>query len=98
MIDHNTRRVFLPFLIIVFLTFYPCFRQVTNDSSKGATVTIVLTIVFYYYKEYYSCLLFLHCCSCSRKVTGDNTEEAIVTIAGGNILDETWSRLSKLYT
>jgi hypothetical protein len=46
MIDHNTRRVFLSFLIIVFLTFYPCFRQVTSDSSEGATVTIVLTIVF----------------------------------------------------
>jgi glucan phosphoethanolaminetransferase (alkaline phosphatase superfamily) len=46
MIDHNTRRVFLSFLIIVFLTFYPCFRQVTSDSSEGATVTIVLAIVF----------------------------------------------------
>jgi branched-subunit amino acid transport protein AzlD len=45
MIDHNTRRVFLSFLIIVFLTFYPCFRQVTSDSSKGATVMIVLAIV-----------------------------------------------------
>jgi hypothetical protein len=45
MIDHNTRRVFLSFLIIVFLTFDPCFRQVTSDSSKGATVTIVLAIV-----------------------------------------------------
>jgi hypothetical protein len=47
MIDHNTRRVFLSFLIIVFLTFYPCFRQVsTSDSSEGDTMTIVLTIVF----------------------------------------------------
>jgi hypothetical protein len=46
MIDHNTRRVFLSFLIIVFLTFYPCFRKVTSDSSEGAIVTIVLTIVF----------------------------------------------------
>jgi hypothetical protein len=45
MIDHNIRRVFLSFLIIVFLTFYPCFKQVTSDSSKGATVMIVLTIV-----------------------------------------------------
>jgi hypothetical protein len=43
-------------------------------------------------------LLFLPCCSCSRQVTGDNPEEAIVTVAGGNILDETWNRLSKLYT
>jgi hypothetical protein len=46
MIDHNTRRVFLSFLIIVFLTFYPCFRQVTSDSFEGATMTIVLAIVF----------------------------------------------------
>jgi hypothetical protein len=46
MIDHNTRRVFLSFLIIVFLDFYPCYKQVTSDSSEGATVTIVLTIVF----------------------------------------------------
>jgi hypothetical protein len=46
MIDHNTRRVFLSFFIIVFVTFYPCFREVTSDISEGATVTIVLTIVF----------------------------------------------------
>jgi hypothetical protein len=46
MIDHNTRRVLLSFLIIVFLTFGVCFRQVTSDSSEGVTVTIVLTIVF----------------------------------------------------
>ena len=45
MIDHNTRRVLLSFLIIVFLTFDPCFRQVTSDSSEGATVTIVLAII-----------------------------------------------------
>jgi hypothetical protein len=45
MIDHNTRRVLLSFLIIVFLTFDHCFRQVTSDSSKGATVTIVLAII-----------------------------------------------------
>jgi hypothetical protein len=29
---------------------------------------------------------------------GDNHEEIIVTIARRNILDETWSILSKLYT
>jgi hypothetical protein len=46
MIDHNTRRVLLSFLIIVFLIFGSCFRQVTSDSSEGATVTIVLAIVF----------------------------------------------------
>ena len=45
MIDHNTRRVLLSFLIIVFLTFDHCFMQVTSDSSKGATVTIVLAII-----------------------------------------------------
>jgi hypothetical protein len=45
MIDHNTRRVLLSFIIIVFLTFDPCFRQVTSDSSKGVIVTIVLAIV-----------------------------------------------------
>jgi hypothetical protein len=46
MIDHNTKRLFLSFLIIVFLTFYPCFGHVRSDSAEGATVTIVLTIVF----------------------------------------------------
>jgi hypothetical protein len=45
MIDHNTRRVLFSFLIIVFITFDPCFRQVTSDSSEGATVTIVLVII-----------------------------------------------------
>jgi heme/copper-type cytochrome/quinol oxidase subunit 4 len=98
MIDHNSKTVFLSFLIIVFLTFYPCFRKVTSDSSEGATVMIILTIVFIIIIEHYSCLLFLPCCSCSGLVIGDNLEEAIVTVAGGNILDETWSILSKLYT
>jgi hypothetical protein len=46
MIDHNTRRVLLSFFIIVFITFNPCSREVTSDSYEGATVTIVLTIVF----------------------------------------------------
>jgi hypothetical protein len=45
MIDHNTRRVLLSFLIIVFLTFDSCFRKVTSDSSEGATMTIFLAIV-----------------------------------------------------
>jgi hypothetical protein len=97
MIDHNTRRVLLSFLIIVFLTFNSCFRQVTSASSEGATVTIVLAIVIII-KKYYSCLLFLPCCSCSEKVIGDNPKEAIMTVVGDNILDETWSKLSKLYT
>jgi hypothetical protein len=42
--DHNTRRVLISFRI-VFLTFDLCFRQVTSNSSKGATVMIVLTVV-----------------------------------------------------
>ena len=59
----------------------------------------LFSLLFYYsYKEYYLCLLFFPCCSCSGHVTGDNPEEAIVTVSWGNILDETWSRLSKLYT
>jgi hypothetical protein len=100
MIDHNTRRVLLSFLIIVFLNFDPCFRNVISDSSEGDTMTIFLVIYYYYYyyKEYYSCILFLPYCSCFGQVTGDNLEEAIVTVARGNILDETWNRLSRLYT
>jgi hypothetical protein len=40
MFDHNTRRVLTSFCI-VFLTFDLFFRQVTSDSSKGATVMII---------------------------------------------------------
>jgi hypothetical protein len=58
MSDHNTRRVLISFRI-VFLTFDLCFRQVTSDSSKGSTVTIIHAIVVLLLsKEYYSCLLF----------------------------------------
>jgi hypothetical protein len=57
MFDHNTRRVLISFRI-VFLTFDLCFRQVTSDSSKGATVTITCAIVLSLSKEYYSLLLF----------------------------------------
>jgi RsiW-degrading membrane proteinase PrsW (M82 family) len=46
MTDHKTRRVLLSFLIIVFINFYPCFKRVTCDISKGSTMTIVLAIVF----------------------------------------------------
>jgi hypothetical protein len=54
----NTRRVLISFRI-VFLTFDPCFRQVTSDSSRGATVTIIHVIVLLLLsKEYYSFLLF----------------------------------------
>jgi hypothetical protein len=43
MFDHNIRRVLISFRI-VFLTFDPCFRQVTSEISKGATVMIVRAI------------------------------------------------------
>jgi hypothetical protein len=46
MFDHNTRRVLISFHI-VFLTFDPYFRQVTNESSKGATATIIRAIVLF---------------------------------------------------
>jgi hypothetical protein len=58
MFDHDTRRVLTSFRI-VFLNFDTCFRQVTSESSKGTTVTIVRAIVLLLLsKEYYSCLLF----------------------------------------
>jgi hypothetical protein len=58
MVDHNTRRVLIPFRIVI-LTFDLCFRQVTSDSSKGATVAIIRAIVLLLLpKECYSCLLF----------------------------------------
>jgi hypothetical protein len=44
MFDHNTIRVLTSFRF-VFLTLDLCFRQATNDSSKGATVMIVHAIV-----------------------------------------------------
>jgi hypothetical protein len=44
MVDHNTIRVLTSFRI-VFLTFDPYFRQVTNDRFKGATVMIIHAIV-----------------------------------------------------
>jgi hypothetical protein len=50
MFDHNTMRVLISFRI-VFLTFNLCFRQITSDSSKGATVMIVHAINLYYQKD-----------------------------------------------
>jgi hypothetical protein len=44
MFDHNARRVLTSFRI-VFLTFDPCFREVTSNSSKGATVMIIHVFV-----------------------------------------------------
>jgi hypothetical protein len=46
MIDHNTRRVFLSFIIILFLTFEPCLRKVTSDIFEGATMMTVHAIFF----------------------------------------------------
>ena len=56
MFDHNTIRVLTSFRI-VFLTLDLCFRQVTSDIFKGATVMIICAIVLLS-KEYYSSLLF----------------------------------------
>jgi hypothetical protein len=50
MFDHNTMRVLTSFRI-VFLTFNLCFRQVTSDNSKGASVMIVRAITLYYQKD-----------------------------------------------
>jgi hypothetical protein len=50
MFDHNTMRVLTSFRI-VFLTFNLCFRQITSDSSKGATMMIVCAIALYYQKD-----------------------------------------------
>jgi hypothetical protein len=44
MFDHNTIRVLNSFRI-VFLTFDLYFRQVTSDTSKGATVMIIRAII-----------------------------------------------------
>jgi hypothetical protein len=56
MFARNTRGMLISFRII-FLTFDPCSRQVTNESSKGSIVTIICAI-FLLSKEYYYCLLF----------------------------------------
>jgi hypothetical protein len=41
MLDHNTIRVLTSFRIVS-ITFDLCFRHATSDSSKGATVMIML--------------------------------------------------------
>jgi hypothetical protein len=85
MFDHNTRRVLTSFRI-VFLTFDLCFRQVTSDSSKGATVMIIRVFVL---STIIKRVLFLLVVLLTLfQVTGDNLEEAIVKVAEGNILDE----------
>jgi hypothetical protein len=87
MFDHNTRRVLISFRIF-FLTFDPCFRQVTNEISKGATVMIIRAIVLFTIIK--KVLFLLVVLLALFQVTGDNPEEAIVKVAeGDNILDET---------
>jgi hypothetical protein len=86
MFDHNTRRVLTSFRI-VFLTFDLCFRQVTSDSSKGATMTIIRAIVLFTIIK--RVLFLLVVLLTLFQVTGDNPEEAIVKVAEGNKLDET---------
>jgi hypothetical protein len=86
MFDHNTRRVLTSFHI-VFLTFDLCFKQVTSDSSKGATVMIIRAIVL---STIIKRILFLLVVLLTLfQVTGDNPEKAIVKVAEGNILYET---------
>ena len=86
MFDHNTRRVLTSFRI-VFLTFDLCFRQVTSDSSKGATMMIIRAIVL---STIIKRVLFLLVVLLTLfQVTGDNFEEAIVKVVEGNILYET---------
>jgi hypothetical protein len=86
MFDHNTRRVLISFHI-VFLTFDLCFRQVTSDSSKGATVMIIRAIVLFTIIK--RVLFLLVVLLTLFQVIGDNPEEAIVKVTEGNKLDET---------
>jgi hypothetical protein len=86
MFDHNTIRVLTSFCI-VFLTLDLCFRQVTSESSKGATVMIVRAIAL---STIIKRVLFLLVVLLTLfQVTGDNSEEAIVKVVEGNILYET---------
>ena len=78
MFDHNTRRVLISFHI-VFLTFDLCFRQVTSESSKGATVTIIRAIVLFTIIK--RVLFLLVVLLTLFQVTGDNPEEVIVKVA-----------------
>jgi hypothetical protein len=86
MFYHNTRRVLTSFRIVS-LTFDLCFRQVTSDSSKGATVMIIRVFVL---STIIKRVLFLLVVLLTLfQVTGDNPKEAIVKVAEGNILYET---------
>jgi hypothetical protein len=72
--------------LIVLLTFYPYFRQVTSESSKGATVTIVLSIAM-------KSIILVCCFSLVVLVLGRSQVITLkgveVMVAKGNILDET---------
>jgi hypothetical protein len=70
---------------IVFLTFDLCFRQVTRDSSKGATVTIILAIVLFTIIK--RVLFLLVVLLTLVQVTHDNPKEPIVKVAEGNRFD-----------
>jgi hypothetical protein len=60
MFDHNTMRVLTSFsYCIPYLNL--CFRQVTSDSSKGATVMIVRAITLYYQRDINLAFFFLPC-------------------------------------
>jgi hypothetical protein len=85
MFDHNTIRVLTSFRI-VFINFDLFFRQVTSDSSKGATVMIIHAIILSTIIK--RVLFFLIVLLTLFQVTGDDLEEAIVKVAEGNILDE----------
>jgi hypothetical protein len=86
MFDHNTIRVLTSFRSVSF-TFDSCFRQATNDSSKGATVMIIRAIAL---PIIIKRILFLLVVLLTLfQVTGDNPEKAIVKVAKGNILYET---------
>jgi hypothetical protein len=86
MFDHNTIRVLTSFCI-VFPTFNLCFRQLTSDSSKGATVMIVRAIALSTIIK--MILFFLVVLLTLFQVSGDNPEKAIVKITEGNELNET---------
>jgi hypothetical protein len=85
MFDHNTIRVLTSFRS-VFLTFDLCFRQVTSDSSKGATMMIIRAIVLFTIIK--RVLFLLVVLLTLFQVTGDNPEEAIVKVVEGNTLYE----------
>jgi hypothetical protein len=71
--------------LVLLLTFYPCFRQVTCESSKGVTMTTILSIAM---KS-----IILVCWFSLVVVLGRSQvitlKEAIVKVAKGNKLDET---------